>query len=312
MKSLAIAYGMKRKKMAEGGDTSTSTTGNKTKTGGSNPGGASTGGAGTVTITTGKNPPRSINISDVGGKTRSRNAGGMDPSDQDDDMMAEGGSVESWTKREDNEKGINKAAPTMRGGVERSQAHAALHPAFSVQEDMDVESAKNKHRKTLAEMRAMKKPELDADGGCVGDSCPGCKMCTGGYAEGGDVMHPSMQGLHEQDDETTTSLAGSHNPYAKGGLVHTDDLVDRIMSRRANYSEGGRVANSSNLEDIAGFDPAEFDDLVLDDHLTSTYGKDDNAGDALGDQQEMDDRHDIVSRIMKQRSMKKNHNPRPA
>jgi hypothetical protein len=73
----------------------TSTTGNKTKTGGSNPGGASTGGAGTVTITTGNTPP-SISVSDVGGRTDSRNAGGMDPSDEDDDatMMAEGGEVE--------------------------------------------------------------------------------------------------------------------------------------------------------------------------------------------------------------------------
>jgi len=96
MKSLSIAYAMKQKakKMAKGGEVGgaeTSTTGNKTKTGGSNPGGASTGGAGTVTITTGKNPPQSINISDIGGRTDSRNAGGMDPSDKDDDMMSGGG-----------------------------------------------------------------------------------------------------------------------------------------------------------------------------------------------------------------------------
>ena len=77
------------------GGAKTSTTGNKTKTGGSNPGGASTGGAGTVTITTGKVPPKGINISNVGGKTAARNAGGMDPSDKDDDdtMMARGGPI---------------------------------------------------------------------------------------------------------------------------------------------------------------------------------------------------------------------------
>ena len=79
-----------RAMMAKGGDVggaSTSTTGNKTKTGGSNPGGASTGGAGTVTITTGAKPPQSIRVSDVGGRTDARNAGGSDPSDKDDDMM---------------------------------------------------------------------------------------------------------------------------------------------------------------------------------------------------------------------------------
>jgi len=80
---------------AKGGQTETSTTGNKTKTGGSNPGGASTGGAGTVTITTGKMPPKGINISDVGGRTQARNPGGMDPSDEDDEdtMMARGGEM---------------------------------------------------------------------------------------------------------------------------------------------------------------------------------------------------------------------------
>jgi hypothetical protein len=112
------ACSMHMAKMAEGGETAddgdvggakTSTTGNKTKTGGSNPGGASTGGAGTVTITTGKMPPSGINISDVGGRTDSKNAGGMDPSDENDDMMkATGGRVDS-------EEANNEAMLSMGG-----------------------------------------------------------------------------------------------------------------------------------------------------------------------------------------------------
>jgi len=90
--------------------------------------------------------------------------------------------------------------------------------------------------------------------------------------------------------------------YAYGG-----DIVDHIMRKR--YSEGGKVANATPI--VAGFKPNEFDDLVLRDDLESTYGHDDNAGDALGNAQEDEDRHDIIARIMKQRKMKQ-HNPRPA
>ena len=90
-------------------------------------------------------------------------------------LMAEGGSVDSWTKRSDNEKGINKAA----GSGGRSEAGAALHPAFSVAEDIDKDVAKRKHHKVLGEMKAMKKPH-------------------GNYAHGGEAIE---DGEHEMNEE---------------------------------------------------------------------------------------------------------------
>jgi hypothetical protein len=108
------------------------------------------------------------------------------------DCYAEGGSVDSWTKREDNEKGVHRAS--VRGpGV--SEAGAALHPAFSVGEDLDKSAAKRKHMKVLGEMKAMKKPNLYAEGGMVGPLKEGnwaanekepMKLAGGGEIEDGE------------------------------------------------------------------------------------------------------------------------------
>ena len=81
--------------------------------------------------------------------------------------MAEGGAVDSWTKREDNEKGINKPAH-VTGQPGRSEAGEALHPAVS--EDVDKDVTKRKHIKVLGEMRSMKKPQLYSEGGMLRDS----------------------------------------------------------------------------------------------------------------------------------------------
>ena len=101
---------------------------------------------------------------------------------------------------------------------------------------------------------------------------------------------------------------------AEGGMIepdmpdlHDGDMIDRIMAK--HYSMGGRVANDT--DPIADAMPNEFDDLVLRDDLESSYGDDNNSGDALGNAQEMEDRRDIVARIMRSRSMK-DRNPRPA
>lgn len=77
-----------------------------------------------------------------------------------------------------------------------------------------------------------------------------------------------------------------------------------------SYSEGGRVANDTG----EGFDademPNQFDDLVLRDNLESSYDGS-NAGDYLDNDRENEDRHDIVARIMASRK-KKDKLPRPA
>ena len=102
----------------------------------------------------------------------------------------------------------------------------------------------------------------------------------------------------------------------EGYVDDEQDMVDRIMYKRSKdfsdldrYSEGGKVANQD--ETTAGFSPNEFDDLHLRDDLSSSYGEDDNSGDALGNDQEDEDRKDIVARIMASRR-KKDRLPSPA
>ena len=90
------------------------------------------------------------------------------------------------------------------------------------------------------------------------------------------------------------------------------DVVDRVMKKR-RYSEGGKVANGGEdeLSHMADSRPNNFDDLALDDSLESV-NTGASSGDFLGNEQQDMDREDIVARAMRQRNMKKNHNPRPA
>lgn len=176
--------------------------------------------------------------------------------------MAKGGDVDEAGMRYKEVEGVNKEYGAGSSGTGISEAGNSVRAArdnmiYGRGRDNHkaakrmMESAKDKHRETLEEMRSMKKPNL--------------------YAEGGDV--------DEEHDE--------------------HDMVSRIMKQRSNhYSEGGRVANEDHIE--ADFEPNEFDDLAKDDHL-EFHDTGANSGDELGDEQEDEDRHDIVSRIMKSR-----------
>ncbi len=74
------------------------------------------------------------------------------------------------------------------------------------------------------------------------------------------------------------------------------DRVGRIMQKR------GKRADEL---------PNEFDDLELRDDLEfSETGA--NSGDELGNEKQDDDRKSATARIMRQRAMKKNSNPKPA
>lgn len=140
-------------------------------------------------------------------------------------------------------------------------------------------------------------------------------MSLGGAVEEDDKDFNQHEVMPEDSDlsgSVDSEMAESSKDYsqlarlAMGGYAH-GDIVDNVMRKR--YSEGGRVANETPI--TAGFSPNEFDDLVLRDDLESTYGEDNNAGDALGNSREDQDRHDIVARIMRSRA-KKDRNPRPA
>lgn len=103
---------------------------------------------------------------------------------------------------------------------------------------------------------------------------------------------------------------------AEGGFIGSHqseedemDMVGRIMKQREHmYSEGGRVANDD--EPMADSMPAEYDDLVLDDHLDG-HNSGAADGDDLGNTKEDHDRSDIISKIMRSRA-KRDKMPRPA
>lgn len=138
------------------------------------------------------------------------------------------------------------------------------------------------------------------------------KMAAGGQLDSGylDLPKNDVKGNSSamgEDDKDLNQMGeedtGPMGAYALGG-----DIVDHIMKKRQMYSEGGKVANATPI--TAGFKPNEFDDLVLRDDLESSSDGVNN-GDYLGNAQQDEDRADIVSRIMRQRSMKQ-RNPRPA
>ncbi len=102
-------------------------------------------------------------------------------------------------------------------------------------------------------------------------------------------------------------MAARQNHYAQGGEVEED--APPAYEQDQYYSEGGKVANKSTPS--AEFEPNQFDDLVKDDDL-EFHDTGANSGDECGDETEDEDRHDVVSRVMKSRRKKPGHNPNPA
>lgn len=130
------------------------------------------------------------------------------------------------------------------------------------------------------------------------------EMESGYVNHSGNDVEDNGPAMHEDGKSLNQHMVDMH---AETSMAE-QDLVDRIMEMRsktfedeARYSEGGKIANQEHGEDnndLAGFSPNEFDDLVLRDDLESSYGEDDNAGDNLGNKQEDEDRADLVDRIM--------------
>jgi len=173
---------------------------------------------------------------------------------------------------------------------------------------------------SLAAAYAMKKRKKMADGGFLHEEK------ESGYLdhEGNDVKRDAAA-MAEDDRKLNQHGEYEQGPYgmmmAEGGRIsdnyqsdsHMLDMVGRIMKQREqHYSEGGKVANGGmdDLDEMADGKPNNFDDLSLRDDLESSNSGA-NDGDFLGNEQEDEDRKDIVARIMRQRSMKQ-RNPRPA
>lgn len=154
-----------------------------------------------------------------------------------------------------------------------------------------------------------------SEGGEIGVNKPVNPAHTVGAGKGeskaGDYARWGM--AHEMSNNS----AAASRDYEKAKKEHgktISELRSMPNPKLKGLSEGGKVANQEhgeNNNELAGFSPNEFDDLVLRDDLESTYGDDDNSGDNLGNAQEDEDRKDIVSRIMASRK-KKDRMPNPA
>jgi hypothetical protein len=133
-----------------------------------------------------------------------------------------------------------------------------------------------------------------------------------------DERDLNQHGEDEQGpDGTMMAEGGQITDNYQDARPDMEDIVAQIMAhRQKHFSEGGRVANedtgdsTSRRDEKAAAQVNEFDDLALRDNLTSTYGEDDNSGDALGNEREDKDRHDIVAQIMASRR-KKDRLPNP-
>jgi hypothetical protein len=82
-------------------------------------------------------------------------------------LYAEGGSVESYSKRADNEKGVH-AGESEPGASKKSQGMSMAGVFSRNSEDpRSKKMAVDEHHKVLGEMKTMKKPNLYAEGGEV-------------------------------------------------------------------------------------------------------------------------------------------------
>ncbi len=154
----------------------------------------------------------------------------------------------------------------------------------------------------------------------------GKKMADGGFVreeeESGyrpmPMEHPKMDRRAEEEDDRRLNQHGMYEVGA-GGMAHGGmmdgyqddsddmDMIDHIMRQKSDcYSEGGRVANQEHGpddNDMADFEPNEFDDMVKDDDLSSSYTGA-NSGDEIGNEQEDEDQHDMIGMIMRERGKK--------
>jgi hypothetical protein len=155
---------------------------------------------------------------------------------------------------EGGEVGVNKTIG-IRG---RSEAGAKLNPAFSTfGKEHDVENSKEEHRKTLGEMRGMKKPNLYADGGQVtADDISDEQAANSGYPPG-----PERKAYIA--DRQNRAAAG--NPQAHGGM---------IGNSAANEKEPYKLAEGGEIEDGEDQEESEMHDIIGDELMDSLERKD--------------------------------------
>lgn len=179
--------------------------------------------------------------------------------------------------------------------------YKAGHP---LKQSLAIAYAMKRKAQNMADGGFVKEEEASGYEPCEVHGRSDCKMCYGEeMSDGGFIGEEESSGYHDMPE-----YHKKENEMAE----HEDmDMIDRIISKRNMYSEGGKVANSDHGMDddkLAGFEPNEFDDLTKDDDLEFNYTGA-NSGDEIGNHQEEEDQRDIVSRIMKQKMMKAGRYP---
>lgn len=189
---------------------------------------------------------------------------------------AEGGSIDSPTKRSNHEVGINRSSLRSPG---TSEAGSTLHPAFSFNKDIEGHAAKREHKNTLHEMKSMKKPNLYAEGGSVnswtkredhergvhreltrkGESRMGSHVREAGLEHNEEDKKESMEAAKHKSRQSWIEAKSMKKPnlYAEGGEVH-DDVPEPDKKNAAAMQKGamsGEVSPSegwSNLREGLG------------------------------------------------------------
>lgn len=213
---------------------------------------------------------------------------------------AEGGSVDSWTKREDNERGINKTTASKGISQAGMKVRSANESAMPDKGD-ELDSAERHHGNVLREMRSMPKPKLMADGGDSGE------LDSMGF--------PKEEPKPKKPPSTATTSTSSSNPIgypqgaslAEGGMMKSKR--ERAMEAFHRMAEGGFIGShqSHDKPEIDGdLMPAAHLEQELAEHIhhaaTHDSSHEHDVMNQMGDEDEgagdMDAIHPMVMRIM--------------
>ena len=138
------------------------------------------------------------------------------------ECYAEGGSVGSWTKREDNEKGVNRTS--FQPGVSRAGMHMIAESEGPG--EGSLEASKREHKKTLGEMRGMKKPKLMDEGGEV---YAAMDPKEDEYKEPITEIDEEPESHSKLFDKISKGYGRHPEMEAEGGEVHGDEAEDKEL-----------------------------------------------------------------------------------
>ena len=167
--------------------------------------------------------------------------------------FAEGGEVDSRTKREDNERGVH-ATTNGPGTGSRAGTYARSAQSFTPEQDkgFNSEGAKREHHRVLGEMRSMKKPHLYAEGGEVDEDDNDGGLDKNHYVKG---VHTPFAGQGRSQLGAASRGHWSHGSpernKEKALREHKKVSSEMASMKKPNlYAEGGEVSDGEpEMED---------------------------------------------------------------